>query len=405
MVSDDDVLGGLCVQNSKGQIFYGMHFYPGVAQYDTDEGSFRVFVNEATIRKLNPTFAGRPVFVEHVDEVDNDVNQLRNEADGWVVESFFNEADGKTWVKFLICSDRGLAAIRRGYRLSNAYIPLLIDTEATWNGVDYQKTVTGGEFEHLAIVKNPRYEESVIMTPDEFKAYNSKLKTELIKLANSKTKKGENTMALKLFKRAKLENTIDIESTVVELPKSKKEISIAQLVNDHDAILNMNGYANGDHMVKVNDKDEMSVNDLVKAYQAKCNDMDEMMNAEGEEGGEPGKGTDGIDPEVTENDALDIDQEGDVGDRGGDESLDNVEDEDDGEVREGGDKNKDMPPGKKTQNKKMSNAASIKLANARERAKRLRTAHLKNQDDGEMARVDLGQDQVERGKQRYGSGQ
>ncbi len=411
------------LDNSKGQIFYGMHFYPGVAQYDTDEGSFRVFVNESTIRKLNPSFAGRPVFVEHVEGVDEDVDQLRNEADGWVVESFFNEADGKTWCKFILVTERAFAAVRKGFKLSNAYLPQLVDRQATWNGVEYQKQVVGGEFEHLAIVNNPRYEESVIMTPDEFKAYNAKLKTELIRLANSKSKK-ENKMGLKLFQRKKLENSIDIENTMVELPKSKKELSIAQLVNDHDAILNMNGYANEDHMVKVNDKDEMSVKELRDAYAAKCNELDEMKNAGEKDSGEPGGGEeDDIDPDRTENEDLDIDQNGDVGDRGGDVSLGNEEDEETGADKDAGKRDdngdtslgnvedlggrRDMGARTPTDQykKKVKNASAKEKAEAKARARRLRNAHFNNRDDyDETARIDLMEDQISRGQQRYGSG-
>ena len=390
------------LKNSQGKIFYGMHFYPGVAQYDPpNEESFRVFINEDTIRQMNPSFAARPVFVEHVDEVDEDVNELRNEADGWVIESFFNQADGKTWAKFIIVSDRGLAAIRRGYRLSNAYVPELRETKATWNGVDYQKVVTGGEFEHLAIVQNPRYEESVIMTPDEFKMYNEKLTGELKRLANSKEKKENSKMGLpklNIFRRQKLENekSVDLEGLIVELPKSKKEISLTKLVNDHDAFLNMNGYANGDHMVKVNEKDEMSVNDLVKAYQAKC--------AENDDGGEPKRGDgdspeldnaededesmDNEDDESMDNDNQDHSSETDVGDRGGDESLDNEDEE------------KEDPP-KKKENKKM-NSASVKLKN-KAKAKALADAPRTVRNSEETLRVDLAMDQVERGKSRYGS--
>jgi hypothetical protein len=410
------------LKNSQGKVFYGMHFYPGVAQYDTDEGSFRVFINEQTIRKMNPSFEARPVFVQHVMEVEQDLTQLRNDADGWVVESFFNEADGKTWVKFIIVSDEGFKAIQKGYKLSNAYLPDLVDKKATWNGVDYQKEVTGGEFEHLALVQNPRYEESVIMTPDQFKAYNTKLKAELYRLANSKTpnNKGESTMKLKFFNRKPVENAVDIENTIVELPKSKKEISIAQLVNDHDTFLNMQGYANGDHMVKVNDKDEMSVNDLLKAYHSKCAE-NEKLNAKGEDGGEPGKGEDDLNPgDVKENEVQSEDDmgeheedgdpsldnaEGDgEGDRddNGDKSLDNVEDEDGGEGK------KDRP-GKDAFEKKSATknaadkAAAKKIADAKARAARLKNAHLNSRDNMEEARIDLSEDQVARGKSRYGS--
>lgn len=375
--------------NSQGKIFYGMHFYPGVAEYqEPDQEPFRVFINEDTIRKMSPSFAAKPIFVEHVDEVEEDLNELRNEADGWVVESFFNAADGKTWVKFIVVSDRGLRAIQRGFRLSNAYKPLCSNEGGTWNGVSYQRTVLGGEFEHLAIVQNPRYEESVIMTPEQFKAYNEEKTVELKRLANSK---GDREVKFNIFKRQKVENSISesLEGMIVELPKSKIEVPLIKVINEYDTIMNMNGYANGDHMVKVGDKDEMSVNDLVKKHIEMCNEF-EGLKAKNADGGEPG-GDDDMDEEDVsmENQDLDIDQMGDVGDRGGDVSLDNEDDEADD------DKEKDKK-------EKTKNAIDLK-AQAKAKAARLKNAHL-NAREEEVAHVDLAEDQIARGKARYGSG-
>lgn len=361
-----------------------MHFYPGVARYEPpNQEPFTVFINEDTIRKLGRTFAGCPVFVEHVEEVDDDINAVRNEADGWVEESFFNAADGKHWVKFIIVSDRGLAAIQRGFRLSNAYIPECNESGGLWNGVAYQREVTGGEFEHLAIVKQPRYEESVIMTPEEFKAYNEQHTIELKRLANSADKKGETNMGLKFFKKAKLDNSVDFETMMVELPKTKKEVSLTTIINEYDAIQNMNGYANGDHMVKVGEKDEMSVNDLVKKHLEMCNEMEGMKAKNDVDGGEPG-GENEEEMESMDNEALDIDQMGDVGDRGGDKSLDNEEDDE------------------KMKKDKMKNAAD-KKAEAKAKALKLRNAHRNLQNEPEV-RISLPMDQVARGKARYGSG-
>ena len=132
------------IKNSAGKIFYGMHFYPGVAEY-REEGRepTRIFINENTIRRMSPSFAGRPIFVEHVEEVEQDIDELRKDADGYVIESFFNAADGKTWVKFIVTSQRGLDAIeKKGYRLSNAYVPKSYGAGGQWNGVDYEKEVT-----------------------------------------------------------------------------------------------------------------------------------------------------------------------------------------------------------------------------------------------------------------------
>lgn len=85
------------------------------------------------------------------------------------------------------------------------------------------------------------------------------------------------------LKRSKVENAaaVELEQTSVLLPKSKKEMTIAQLVTDMDAIHNMHGYANGDHMVKCGD-DEMSVNDMLKKYEEMKNKMDEAEKAKAE---------------------------------------------------------------------------------------------------------------------------
>src|ERR1019366_6532201 len=73
-------------QAAKGTVWYGMHFYPGVAEYrDSPKAEpYRVFLNENTIRNMGPSFAGCPVFVEHVDGVTADVDALRSDMDGLV---------------------------------------------------------------------------------------------------------------------------------------------------------------------------------------------------------------------------------------------------------------------------------------------------------------------------------
>lgn len=383
----------LKLDNSQGKVFYGMHFYPGVARYEKPgEKPLDVFINEDTIRKMGPSFAARPVFVEHVEEVDPDLNELRSEADGWVVESFFNEADGKNWVKFIVVSERGLKAIEKGFRLSNAYVPQLVNKGGTWSGFDYQKTVVGGEFDHLAIVQNPRYDESVIMTPEQYKEYNATKKADLMQFANSKDKKGDTKMKLNIFKRAKVENSVDIEGMMVELPKSKKEVSITKAIEEYDKFLNMNGYANGDHMVKVGDKDEMSVNDLVQKHMDLMNEVEEMKakNAAGEDGGEPGADDD------MENDDEDKSiEEGaeDVDGRGSDKSVENEEDEEDG----------DKKPKEKVKNEKMTLEQAKKLI-AKEKALKLKNAnqHYRGEEDAPV--LYLPKDQVALGKALYGSG-
>lgn len=368
----------------KGTIMYGMHFYPGVAEYqEPGKEPYRVFLNEDTIRSMDPSFAGRPIFVEHVEEVDQDIDELKKEADGWVIESFFNSADGKHWAKFIIVSEMAEIAIRNGMRLSNAYVPTSESVGGLWNGVAYAKEIKSGEYDHLAIVRNPRYEESVIMTPEEFKKYNEDKLVELKRLSNSKDHKGEKKMAFKLFKKTKVENSIDVEGMSVVLPKSGKEMTISDLVTEHDKILNMQGYASGDHMVKIGEN-EMSVNDLVKKHMELNDELEAMKTKKNE------------DEEIEEGSK-------EVGDRGGDKSLneedeamENEEDED--KKKENEDEEKEM----KADKKKNEIESARKKSDAKAKADRLRNAsHQNAQDDVQI--VEFSADQVARGKARYGS--
>lgn len=314
------------ILNTKGEVFFGLHFCPGVAEYAEPNGeAFRVFLNEATIRKMDQSFKGCPVFVQHVDDVNGSLDRLRAESDGWVVKSFYNEADGKHWVEFIITSEKGLQAIKNGLRLSNCYKPTgPYGPAGLWNGVQYDREILNGEYEHLALVPNPRYDESMIKNEKEFQEYNDRLKLDLKRVANSKSQ-GEGKMKLNFFKRAKVENDLNIEELSVLLPTSKKEVTISSLVEKMDKIENMAGYCNEEHLVKMDNGEDMSVAEMKKKFGNMAKEMEDMKKSHDEEGSE-------MENDVIEEDTV---REGkkDVGDRGGDKSLDN-EDEDKEEKEE-----------------------------------------------------------------------
>lgn len=255
------------VENSQGKIWYALHMYRGVAEYrELNAEPYRVLLSENTLRRMDPSFAGRPVFVFHVDEVNQNINDLRKDADGWVTESFFNEADGNHWSKIVSVSDRAEQAIADGWAVSNCYIPTDFGPGGIWNGVDYDREILGGEYEHLAIVPNPRYQESVILSPEQFKIYNESKKDELMRLANDNNEGKK--MKLNFFKKAKVENSIDLESMSVQLPKSGKEVSITALVNQADELETSKGVAkvaNSADFVEI-DGEKVTVADLVEKY-------------------------------------------------------------------------------------------------------------------------------------------
>jgi hypothetical protein len=379
------------LKNEKGNVWYGLHFYPGVAEYrEPGKDPYRVFLNESTIRRMDPTFAGRPVFVLHTEDElkGKSVDELKSMADGWVIESFFNQADGKHWAKFITVSDKADEKIKQGWTLSNAYYWKDTTRGGQWNGVDYQKEITDAEYDHLAIVPNPRYEESMVLTPEQFKTYNEEKLSELRRLQNNK--KEPSKMKLKLFERKKVENQIDVENLVVLLPQTKREIAIVDAVEQLDALLLKNADKPVDQVtVKIDDEESLTIGELKEKYKALKNAYEELKNED----------------DCENEDDEDEDDEDDV--------MENEEDDEEArkkalELAEHEEK-EILEKKKKAANKKKKNALSIEEQKKKEKdrlkAEKLRTANRKAQDD-DMVEPEGGSlyvGGVEKGKARYGS--
>lgn len=164
--------------------YYARHIKEGLVHYLENGKDVLYLVKNDALKKMNESFDGKPIYVRHVDRVDMD--NLREQADGYVVKSFYNEFDGAWWTEMLVVSDKGHEAIKKGWAVSNCYSPTEYGAGGSYHDIDYQREIKNGEYEHLAIVPNPRYEESVIMTPEEFKEFNEGKKQEIEKLKNSK---------------------------------------------------------------------------------------------------------------------------------------------------------------------------------------------------------------------------
>lgn len=351
------------IKNAKTEpkVYYGLHFVEGVAEYRVPgKEPKRILVDEQTMKNMDPSYSGKPVYVDHVQQVD--LEHIQEEADGYVIESFFNKSDGRHWAKFIAVSDKAHEAIAHGWKLSNAYTPTEKAPGGLWHGVDYDEEIKAAIYDHLAIVKNPRYGESVILTPEQFKEYNEKKEKELERLTNEL--EGDYSM-LNFFKRTKVENSADLENTVVLLPKSKKEFTISDLVKNADLAEEKKKepqMANGEDMVKVGE-DTMSVNELIDKHMKMCdamkkNEDDENLKEEAEK-------------QVKKNDEADGDS---------DEKKKNEEE-------------------KKEEVKK--NAAD-EQAKKKERFESLKNAH--NTVQKEVPTIECSMDQLVRGKKRYGSG-
>lgn len=349
------------------QIFYARHMQPGICGYENET----ILVDTDAIKNMLPSLVGKPVYIHHQNV---DLKNLKEKADGYVTEAFYNELDGWGWCKILAVDDEAHKAIAKGWSVSNAYIPGTFGPGGTKNNCPFDREVRNGDFTHLAIVPDPRYEEACIMSPEEFKTYQESKRRQLQELQNNKkdSQKGKPPM-FKLFKNEKKEVTEVDGDTMVEL-ENGMSVSVTEMVNALKT----------EPMVEVEGK-KIPLSELVTSYQnhVKANAKKPKKNADKEKGEDDDCMENEDDEESDKNKKKDEDEEsGEKGAKKNKKAKKNSDDEDD-------DKEKKNDAGKA----------------GREEADRhyeeLRNAHLKGQPD--IQKIDLGMDQMARGKERYGS--
>jgi hypothetical protein len=129
---------------------------PGLINYD-DMGAGNCLVRKEALDKMANSFKGRPVlFRKHGDATPENFEEI---ACGIVNEVYFNAADSWYHAKFFVWDDATKAGIESGkFSVSCAYVPSDTDLEGgIYNNINYDMEVKNGEYTHLAIVENPRY--------------------------------------------------------------------------------------------------------------------------------------------------------------------------------------------------------------------------------------------------------
>lgn len=253
------------LKNSISQypkVFFARHIGEGVVSYkNTDGGEDIFFIGNDTLKKMNASFTGKPVYIQH-QEVP--LSQMKERAVGYVVESFYLPEDGKQWLKMLITDDEAFEAIQNGWKVSNAYNVKDLGAGGVWHNIPYKREILDGEYEHLALVADPRYEEAVIMTPEDFKSYKEAKKKEIDAMSLDNSKKA-------VIKKS-VENNKERKTMFQFFTKKKVE--------------NMDGVALQDVEVQLKNGSSMKIGDIVKAVEENLNEQEKAKAKEGKDGKE-----------------------------------------------------------------------------------------------------------------------
>lgn len=142
----------------KGRKFVSRFIEAGVAHY-RDFGD--VLITKETLDKFINTMIGCPVIITHKDIDDNNADKERV---GVVSEVWYNSADGWYYCSGIIWDKKAIDLVKnQSWSVSCTYDFESDNQAKTHNGKKIDREFTNGEFLHLALVDNPRYERANIV--------------------------------------------------------------------------------------------------------------------------------------------------------------------------------------------------------------------------------------------------
>lgn len=246
----------------------------GVVEY-TDE---RILVNQNALEQMSPTAYGMPVVIEHPGKPIDAQSLPSIPVVGRVAFFEYDQASDLWFANFIVDDDEGVKLLQNGYGVSTAWYPTEYTNGGTYNNVSYDRELVSGRYEHLAIVKNPRYEMAVdpVFLNSKTDAGQTVPKTLSIK-NNQNNSNGDKKMPFKFWKKTMTEiKANENEELVVELEHG--HIPLQKVIEELSSMKSQEAEAEkakepgkkvlaNEDEVEVEGK-KMKVQDLVKEYNA-----------------------------------------------------------------------------------------------------------------------------------------
>lgn len=142
--------------------YRALHITPGVVDYTEGAQRETVLIKKPCLDAMNPSFLGKPVFnyTHKVIEAEVAFNFTSEESEkhavGVISDVGYDVESGYYWADMMIWDEETQENIKKGYGVSNAYIPE-VGPGGIYNNVPYDEEVESGEYHHMAIVEEPRY--------------------------------------------------------------------------------------------------------------------------------------------------------------------------------------------------------------------------------------------------------
>lgn len=162
-------------QNAKSEVkeFTCQFWEPGLVSYE-DSGLGTGLLRKEAMDRIAPDFVGKPVIIEHQDGEPDEL--FRNGAAvGKITAVRWNADTGWYECDFTAENEKAADLIeRQGWSVSCAFDSTDNQSGGVYHAIDYQFEITNGRAIHLALVPNPRYEDSKIFVNSGAMLLNSK---------------------------------------------------------------------------------------------------------------------------------------------------------------------------------------------------------------------------------------
>lgn len=238
-----------------------------------------ILVSQEALEKLSPSAMGIPVIIDHPGELITDENIKDINTVGRVADLHYEAYEDIWYAHFVIDKQEGIDLLQNGWGVSTAWFGDKYADGGTHNNVGYDRELLEGRYEHLAIVKTPRYEMAVnpiFLNSKPCQNNNNDC------IVNDRVNKiidplrGSNMIG-KLFKRLVTREelkTNEGEELFVNIDGS--DIALNQIINEM-TVIKRNKKEEEKEKMMANESDEvdidgekMTVAELKKAYKNKC---------------------------------------------------------------------------------------------------------------------------------------
>jgi len=236
-----------------------------------------ILVSQESLEKLSPTAMGIPVVIDHPSELITDENIKDINTVGRVADLHYEANEDIWYAHFVIDKQEGIDLLQNGWGVSTAWFGDKYADGGTHNNVGYDRELLEGRYEHLAIVKTPRYEMAVNPIFLNSKTCQNNDNDCIINDRVNKIiepSRGKNMIG-KLFKRLVTREELKTnEGEELFVNIDGNDIPLNQMINEMTAIKKNK---KDDEKVMANESDEvdvdgekMTVAELKKAYKNKC---------------------------------------------------------------------------------------------------------------------------------------